>query len=79
MFVSLKLYDIVLIASVQSTVGVKSEADFKASSGWLHRFKSRHGIRQLSMQGESLSANPEAAEEFKKSLHTFTIMWKSTD
>jgi len=25
---------------------------FKASSGWLCRFKSRHGIRQLSIQGE---------------------------
>ena len=26
----------------------KSDDDFKASSGWLHRFKKRHGIRQLS-------------------------------
>ncbi len=25
---------------------------FKASHGWLHRFKQRHGIRQLRLQGE---------------------------
>ena len=33
----------------------KSEGNLKASNGWLHRFKKRHGIRQLSLQGESLS------------------------
>ena len=49
----------------------KSEDDFKASSGWLHRFKKRHGIRQLSMQGESLSADTSAAEEFKAFFHEF--------
>jgi len=27
--------------------------DFKASSGWLNRFKSRHGIRELKIQGEN--------------------------
>ncbi len=42
-----------------------SDEDFKASSGWLHRFKGRHGIRQLSLQGETLSADNNAAEEFK--------------
>ena len=29
---------------------------FKAGTGWLKRFKDRHGIRALSVQGESLSA-----------------------
>jgi len=44
----------------------KSEEDFKASSGWLFRFKNRHRIRQLIMQGESLSTDStNAAEEFK--------------
>ena len=47
----------------------KTDDDFKASGGWLHRFKNRHGIgiRQLSMQGESLSADNFAADEFKSS------------
>ena len=29
---------------------------FKAGTGWLKRFKNRHGVRALSVQGESLSA-----------------------
>lgn len=29
---------------------------FKASSGWLEKFKNRHGIRQLNIEGEKLSA-----------------------
>ena len=31
-------------------------ADFKAGTGWLRRFKDRHGVRCLSLQGASLSA-----------------------
>lgn len=37
---------------------------FTASNGWLGKFKDRHGIRQLSMQGEKLSADVDAAIEF---------------
>lgn len=37
---------------------------FKASTGWLKAFKNRHGIRQLSMQGEKLSANEQNALGF---------------
>ena len=43
----------------------KSEDEFNASNGWLHRFNRRHDTRKLTMKGESLSANSEAAEEFK--------------
>ena len=45
----------------------KTDEEFKASKGWLHRFKNRHGIRQLTMQGESLSADTSAADDFKLS------------
>lgn len=48
-----------------------SEDDFKASHGWLHRFKERHGIRQLKLQGEALSADSSALEPFKRKLHEF--------
>lgn len=34
------------------------------SSGWLKRFKKRHGIRYIKACGEKLSADKEAAEEF---------------
>ncbi|XP_033224855.1 jerky protein homolog [Belonocnema kinseyi] len=37
--------------------------EFRASKGWLGRFKKRFGIRQLSVQGERLSADTEAAED----------------
>ncbi len=41
--------------------------DFKASHGWLHKFKSRHGIRELDVQGERLSSGATDTEEFKNS------------
>ena len=34
---------------------------FKAGTGWLKRFKDRHGVRALSVQGESLSAVVDVA------------------
>ena len=46
----------------------KDESHFKASEGWLHRFKQRHGIRCLSMQGEILSADTQSAENFKNEI-----------
>lgn len=49
-----------------------SNADFNATTGWLMRFKSRHGIRKLDIQGEKLSIDTEVAahftDSFKKSL-----------
>ena len=38
--------------------------EFVASGGWLWRFSKRHGIRELSLQGEKLSADKPAAESF---------------
>ena len=45
-----------------------SEKSFKASKGWVWRFCNRHGIRQVSMEGEKLSADVTAPEPFKKEL-----------
>ena len=41
---------------------------FKAGTGWLKRFKDRHGIRALSVQGESLLAAADSVEPFKEEL-----------
>lgn len=41
---------------------------FKAGTGWLKRFKDRHGIRALSVQGEALSAATDTIEGFKQKL-----------
>ncbi|XP_023214516.1 jerky protein homolog-like [Centruroides sculpturatus] len=40
--------------------------DFKATNGWLMRFKSRHGIRHFNIRGEKLSADTEIAEQLKE-------------
>ena len=51
-----------------------ADREFKASTGWLEKFKTRHGIRNLNIQGEKLSAAEEtsmtkkAAQCFKKCL-----------
>lgn len=38
---------------------------FTASQGWLSRFKARHGIRQLDIQGEKLSGDKNATDLYK--------------
>jgi len=48
-----------------------SNESFKASSGWLCRFKSRHKIHQLSIQGEKMSADTDCVSDFKKLLSEF--------
>jgi len=45
-----------------------SAPEFKASRGWLWRFCNRHGMRQLSIQGEKLSSDTVAPDPFKKEL-----------
>ena len=46
----------------------ENPSSFKAGTGWLKRFKDRHGIRALSVQGESLSAAADTVEPFKEKL-----------
>ncbi len=45
--------------------------EFVASDGWLWRFSNRHGIRQLTLQGEKLSADKPAAEHFISTFQAF--------
>ena len=45
--------------------------EFTASSGWLWRFCQRHSIRQLSLQGEKLSADKPAADRFIPEFQAF--------
>lgn len=50
---------------------LRIEGEFKATNGWLARFKARHGIRVISVQGEKLSCDATAAEEFKTEFRDF--------
>jgi hypothetical protein len=43
----------------------KLQGDFNTSSGWLTRFKQSYSTRQITVQGEKLSCNEPAADEFK--------------
>ncbi len=47
---------------------INRDQQFKASSGWLKNFQTRHGIRQLSIQGETMSADNESVPDFKSTL-----------
>lgn len=49
----------------QFNLTIGGTSNFQASTGWLKRLKSRHGIRELQIQGENLSADSSAAESFK--------------
>ena len=43
---------------------------FKASSGWLHKFCLRHGIKSKSLHKEPLSADPSCIGDFQSKLHS---------
>lgn len=47
--------------------------EFKASTSWLKRFRSRHGIREFDIQGEKLSAATEAGQNFKDPFESLLI------
>lgn len=46
------------------------EGKFDASSGWLTRFKQRHGIREIGVHGEKLSGDQQAADDFQQEFET---------
>lgn len=48
-------------------------SSFKASTGLLRNFQSRHGIRSLDIQGERLSSNGADADEFKNNFSEFLV------
>ncbi|GFU05491.1 jerky-like protein [Trichonephila clavipes] len=48
-------------------------ADFNASTGWLKN-KSRHGIRELQIEGESLSGDKNSTHKFKETFLNIRIV-----
>lgn len=49
------------------------EGNFDASSGWLHRFKKRYGIREIGLHGEKLSGDQQAADDFQRDFEKFVM------
>lgn len=56
-------------------VKMTGKDDFSASSGWLDKFKLRHGIRYLKICGEKVSSDESVVEPLKKSLLTLLLRW----
>ena len=52
---------------------LSGETNFQASEGWKWRFCQRHGIRQLSVQGEKLSSDKEEADKFVSEFRSFVM------
>lgn len=53
--------------SISEDLPVREAPDtFTASDGWLGRWKKRHGIRNLKICGEKLSADMSAVDDFKE-------------
>ena len=50
---------------------LNGESKFSASEGWKWRFCKRHGIRNLSVEGEKLSADKDGADSFVISFSHF--------
>ena len=54
------------------------ESSFSGSTGWQWRFYKRHGICNLSLEGEKLSADTEASAAFVTSFREFVEEHKLT-
>lgn len=52
---------------------MKEDDNFSASTGWLNRWKKRYGVRQMTICGEKLSADFEAANEFRTELNNLMV------
>lgn len=58
--------------AIQFNGKLKGDSSFKASAGWLQKFKSRHDIRELNIEGEKMSAeSAETVAEFKTKFEKF--------
>lgn len=58
---------IVAEKALQFNAKLNGDSSFKASVGWLDKFKHRHGIRELNIEGEKLSAaSTEIVDAFKQ-------------
>ena len=55
------------------------EVDFKASNGWLSRFKARHNINSAKIPGESASVPHEAVDNWTKRVPTIIARYDPKD
>lgn len=53
--------------------------NFRASDGWLHKFRIRHNISFKSISGESASVNPEDVKQFVEKLPSLLVGYRLED
>jgi len=57
--------------AVELHESLSNEKEFKASMGWIQKFKKRHSIRLLKITGEKLSTNDSSVPQFLESFMQF--------
>lgn len=57
--------------ALELNIKLGGSSDFKASTGWLKNFRSRHGIQELDIQEESLSSDAPTPQKFVKMFSDF--------
>ena len=53
--------------------------DFKASNGWLERWKARYSVKGFKVSGEGASVDQHTVEDYKTRLHNLTNGYEATD
>lgn len=60
---------IIMTKAIEMNKQLDGDPNFKASMGWLDKFKFRHGIQQLNFSGKQLKANSAVVADFKEQLN----------
>ncbi|CAF2766906.1 unnamed protein product [Rotaria sp. Silwood2] len=64
---------------IRQELGGPNADDFKASNGWLEKFRKRHGIQYRTICGESAAVDLTTVDEWKKRLSTIIDKYDPND
>lgn len=64
---------------IRQELGGTTADDFKASNGWLEKFRIRHGIQHKVISGESAAVDPVTVDEWKRRLSSMTDKYDPND
>ena len=62
-----------VINAAKKFAALQGVQDFKASEGWLSRFKCRHGYSNKKVYGETLDCDESGIEEFRQKFNDFLL------